>query len=228
MSCDKCVSKVKPEFERAGLDRELKFDMSSTDKTVAFRGTEVQKDEALNILKSLGYSAAERARTQEPQKIAFFETYRPLLLIATFLVGIVTLIELKSSAFDFMRAMNHFMGGFFIVFSFFKFLDVSKFADAFSTYDVIGKRSRIYSLAYPFIELALGIGFLSGALPFAVNILTVVPMIVGNLGVWQAIRKQQVIQCACLGTVFDLPMTEVTLFENSLMFVMAAATLARL
>ena len=38
-----------------------------------------------------------------------------------------------------------------------KVIDLNGFADGYSTYDLLAKRSRPYALAYPFIELALGI-----------------------------------------------------------------------
>lgn len=153
-------------------------------------------------------------------------TYKPLLLVAAFIAGVTALIEVKDGAFDPMRAMNHAMAGFFIFFSFFKFLNLSAFADAFSTYDVIAKRSRGYALAYPFVELALGVLFVLEAFPVFANLATVLILGVGNFGVWLVLKRKGTIQCACLGTIFKLPMTKITLFENSLMIAMALASLA--
>ena len=45
------------------------------------------------------------------------------------------------------------------------------------------------------------------------------------LGVVQQLLKSS-IQCACLGTVLNLPMTEATLVENTIMLGMAFAMLA--
>lgn len=152
-------------------------------------------------------------------------TYKPLILVATFLIGITVLIEAKSPEFSPMRAMNHFMAGFFLFFSFFKFLNLEKFADAFATYDIVAKRSRTYALAYPFVELGLGVAFALGVYPLWANALTAVLMIVGSVGVWLVLKRKGTIQCACLGTIFNLPMTKITLFENGLMLAMAVAAL---
>jgi hypothetical protein len=46
--------------------------------------------------------------------------------------------------------------------------------------------------------------------------------LVGAVGVIQATRSKQVIECACLGTVFKLPMSVVTVVENLGMAAMAA------
>lgn len=157
-----------------------------------------------------------------------WSTYKPLALVVAYIVGGTVFAESFYDQFLWSRAMTWFMGFFFVAFAFFKLLDVSKFADAFATYDVIGKRSRIYGLGYPFIELGLGLLFLSGRFLLAANMLTLFIMAVGLVGVIGAVRRKQTIQCACLGTVFNLPMSIVTIIENSTMILMAAAMIWKL
>lgn len=230
MTCASCIEKVRPALESAGISKNLRFDIESPDKTVQFDGTGSQRDQAIAVLNDLGYDAQPLQKLSSaistlPNEVNFFETYNPLILVGIFLVGITGLVELKMGSFNLLRATNVFMGGFFIFFSFFKLLGLAGFADAFSTYDLIAKKSRAYALAYPFIELALGIGFILEILPKTVNVITIFLMVIGNFGVWSVLRKKQTIQCACLGTIFKLPMTKVTLFENTLMFLMAVAAL---
>lgn len=153
-------------------------------------------------------------------------TYKPLILVAAFIVGVTALVEVRVGDLSWMRSMDNFMAGFFIFFSFFKFLNLKAFADAFATYDVIAKRSKSYALAYPFIELALGVAFVLGWAPVAANLITIVLMAIGNYGVWLVLKRKGTIQCACLGTIFNLPMTKITLFENTLMMLMALVSLA--
>lgn len=148
-------------------------------------------------------------------------TYKPLIIVAVFILGVAAIVEMNSTHLMPMRAMNSIMAGFFIFFSFFKLLNLSAFADAFSTYDVLAKRSRAYALTYPFIELALGLCFALGVFTQAANILTVAILGIGNYGVWLVLKRKGTIQCACLGTIFNLPMTKITLFENSAMITMA-------
>lgn len=164
----------------------------------------------------------EKAITQH----SMYATYKPLILVAVFIVGVTALVEVKFQEFSPIRAMDNFMAGFFIFFSFFKFLNLKAFADAFSTYDVIAKRSRAYAMAYPFIELALGVAFALGLFSVLANSLTVFLMVVGNYGVWLVLKRKGTIQCACLGTIFNLPMTKITLFENTMMLTMALIGLA--
>jgi len=115
-----------------------------------------------------------------------------------------------------------FMGLFFIVFSFFKFLDLKGFQQSFRMYDPLAKQLSLYGWVYPFLELALGLMFL---MRIELNIAlwaTVVILGITTLGVTKALMGKNQIQCACLGSVLNLPMTEATFIENAIMIVMAA------
>lgn len=153
-------------------------------------------------------------------------TYKPLFLVVTYVIGGALLFEIRQETWEWTRMMSNFMGFFFLGFAFFKLLNIEKFADAFSTYDVIAKRSRVYALAYPWIEVGLGLLFVSQTWLFSANLVTAAIMSVGLVGVIAAVRKKQAIQCACLGTAFNLPMSTVTIIENSVMIAMAIGMLS--
>ncbi|MBN8548916.1 MAG: copper chaperone, partial [Deltaproteobacteria bacterium] len=127
--------------------------------------------------------------------------------------------------FDLHAMMTNFMGGFFVIFSFFKLLDLKGFAEGYSTYDLIGARFRGYGYIYPFLELGLGILYLVGSAPVTTNILTAILMAVSSIGVLKTIRENRPFQCACLGTIFKLPLTKITLAEDLLMLIMALVML---
>ena len=164
----------------------------------------------------------------EESKTFSLATYKPLLLVLAYVLGATALAESIHGQFDWSRAMTYFMGFFFLGFAFFKLLNISGFADAFSSYDVLARRSRAYAVAYPFIELALGVAFLSQRYLIAANAVTAIIMAVGLIGVIAAVRRKQTIQCACLGTVFNLPMSRVTIIENSTMIAMSAGMLVHM
>lgn len=147
--------------------------------------------------------------------------YTPLLVVLAYISCAVLFRSFLSGNFSAAVLMENFMGGFFLVFSLFKLIGLQKFADAFQTYDLLAARSRGYALSYPFIELLLAAAYFSGALPLITNIFTALLMFVGSIGVYIALRSKRSIQCACLGAVFELPMTKVTLFEDLLMGAMA-------
>jgi hypothetical protein len=76
-------------------------------------------------------------------------------------------------------------------------------------------------LAYPFIELVLGVIYLMHWAGTAVHIFTLILMLVSAAGVARELWKGREIMCACLGVVFKIPMTYVTLLEDLLMAAMA-------
>lgn len=50
-------------------------------------------------------------------------------------------------------------------------------------------------------------------------------MVVSIIGVLQSVLNKRKIQCACLGTVFNLPMSTVTIIEDGLMIAMSLTML---
>jgi len=87
----------------------------------------IQKPAAADIQTSLGW----------------FATYRPLLLIVAYLLVGSLLVQVSQhgmSSVHWHEAMRYFMAGFFLVFSFFKLLDIPAFADAYAGYDLLAKR----------------------------------------------------------------------------------------
>lgn len=143
----------------------------------------------------------------------------------SYLVGLVAVAEVASGSFDAMRAMGRFMAGFFLAFSFFKLLDLRAFADSYASYDIVAAKWLGYGYLYPFIELGLGVAYLTHFAPLATNAVTLVVMGVSTVGVLKALAAKRKIRCACLGTGFNLPMSVVTLVEDVLMVVMAGAML---
>ena len=115
--------------------------------------------------------------------------------------------------------MNVFIG--IIVFSFFKILDIPAFAKAYQSYDIIASKINWYGYIYPFIEFSLGISYLFFYDSVLTNLITAIIMFVGLIGVYRSVIQKTKIQCACLGTVFNLPMSYVTIIEDGVMLMMA-------
>lgn len=138
--------------------------------------------------------------------------YYPLILIFLYIFSVSLFSHNK---------MQSFMAGFFLVFSGFKLLDLVGFADAYATYDLLARRWKIYGFIYPFLELGLGFAYLLQEPPKIIYGATVVLMTFSSVGVIQALVNKKKIQCACLGTVINLPMTTITLIEDLAMAVMA-------
>jgi hypothetical protein len=140
------------------------------------------------------------------------------LLILSFILGVSVLAQKTPNVADSMR---YFMAGFFLCFAFFKLLDVPAFARAYAGYDLLAARWSMWGQIYPFVELALGIAYLIDWQPKLIYGLTILVMGGSAIGVVRAVMRKEQIQCACLGTVFQLPMSTVTIVEDLAMVLMA-------
>ena len=152
-----------------------------------------------------------------------FQQLKPLLLIIFYIATASVLLHYKN--WNWNEFMLDFMGLFYIVFSFFKMLDLKGFPDSFRMYDPLAKRVPAYGWVYPFIETALGLMFL---MRFEVNIALIITLVVlgiTTIGVTKTLLDKKSIRCACLGTALKLPMTEATFIENAIMIVMATLML---
>jgi copper chaperone CopZ len=160
-----------------------------------------------------------------PAPKSWIEVYKPILLIFGY-VALVSLISGNSAVhFDPMIAMRVFMAGFFLVFSFFKMLDLNGFVDSYAMYDLVAKQFRGWGYLYAFIELALGVSYALNIEPVMTNIATLAVMSISIVGVLQSVIAKRKIRCACLGAVFNLPMSTVTIVEDALMIVMSGIML---
>jgi hypothetical protein len=229
LRCEACVQSIRSLMDAEKEIVQWSADLSVPDKVLTVEGHGVSVATIDGILQQKGYRVlGEIAITSSsmPSKSESQQaSYYPLFLILLYILGVVGLSEIALGDFDWMRFMRHFMAGFFIVFSFFKLLNVSAFADSYSAYDIVARQWRTYGYVYPFIELGLGIAYTLDFVPFLTNVVTLIVMGVSTIGVVQSLLARRKIQCACLGTVFNLPMSFITIIEDVLMVVMALAML---
>jgi len=230
MTCSGCQAKVQNLLSKVTGVKAVNIDLSKGEATI-------QMDKHISTFlfkKALKeYSKYQLTEIDHPQPIAssdikeeesksWLETYKPVLLIFAYITGITLLIEWISGDFIWMGWMNYFMAGFFLVFSFFKLLNLRGFAESYRMYDIVAKKWKGWGYIYAFLELALGIAFLTGFNPLVANSITFVVMTVSIIGVLQSVFKKQKIKCACLGDVFNLPMSTITIIEDLLMIAMSA------
>lgn len=233
LRCGACVESIRPLLDAAPGVARWTADLTSPEKPLTVEGNGVSPGQVDELLRQKGcqvlgelLTTAPTASPGLPPDAGPRQSYFPLLLILGYVLGVTGLVEAASGAFDGMRAMSHFMAGFFLVFSFFMLLNLTAFADAYAGYDIVAARWRAYGFAYPFVELALGAAYLTGFQPLATNAVTLGVMGVGTAGVVKSLLARRKIRCACLGSVFNLPMSYVTLTEDLLMAGMAAVALA--
>ena len=226
MTCSSCVATVTKAIESI---RNVKNVTVSLDPGLAV--VESNEDVSIDVIHSVlpekfsvkPFKYYEDMNTDD--KESFLAKLFPLILILSY-------ISLTSIIINFGRSLDDlmmdFMGIFFIVFSFFKFLDYKSFPNSFAMYDPLAKALPLYGWIYPFIETILGLMFLFRFQLFTSIIITILLLSITTYGVVNVLKNKQTIQCACLGTAIKLPMTIATLIENGIMIIMALVSILRM
>ena len=163
------------------------------------------------------------AKDNEIIKSSKIKQLKPLFIILGYIS--LTSILLNFKNWNSTNAMLDFMGLFYIIFSFFKILDIKGFSTSFKMYDPLAKKITIYGYIYPFIEILLGLMFLTRIEVNIALLITIIILGITSAGVTRTLLNKRKINCACLGTTLKLPMTEATFIENAIMITMAIVLL---
>lgn len=172
-----------------------------------------------------------QASTAPPAEIpdsGFWSIYKPVLLLFLWIFGLSALGSVEDGLFSSALFMRYSMAGFFLAFSFFKFLDWKGFAESFAMYDLLASRWHVYGWIYPLLEVGLGLAWLTDFRPMETAWITLFLMAFSLMGVLRSVLGKKQIRCACLGSVFNLPLSSVAMVEDGMMVVMSAGMLVGL
>jgi copper chaperone CopZ len=222
MTCVGCQYKVKHLLKEIADVTNVEVQLEN--KTAVIESHhKIMEDEIILALKEYPkYTIGTKVLSIENlQKKTWWQTYKPVLLIFIYLTVVCSIVEIMTPQWMLMRWMNNFMAGFFLVFSFFKLLNVNEFANSYAMYDVVALKWKTWGFIYPFVELILGLLLLLQIQPMVTNMLVLIIMAISLLGVFKTVIKKQKIKCACLGSVFNLPMSTLTIIEDGLMIAMS-------
>ncbi|UKT63583.1 heavy-metal-associated domain-containing protein [Pedobacter mucosus] len=227
MTCSGCENKVKsnllilPNVTTVEVSKDINSATISMDNHIDLNALQAAlggKDSKYQITDLAPTNAIE-------EKKSWLETYKPILLIFGYVTAIAAIVSWQNNTINLMVFMRIFMAGFFLTFSFFKLLSLKAFAESYAMYDIVAKKFSPWGYIYAFIELGLGLSFALNLFPTAVNWVTLIVMTVSIFGVLESVLNKRKIQCACLGAVFNLPMSTVTIVEDAIMIAMSAAML---
>lgn len=227
MTCSGCENKVKnnllilPEVSSVEVSKDASSAKISMDKHISLNALQ----QALGGQESKYQISDATPKKAVEETKSWAATYKPILLIFGYVTAISLVVSLQNSRLDFMVFMRIFMAGFFLTFSFFKMLNLKAFAESYAMYDIVAKKFSSWGYIYAFIELGLGLSFALNLSPVIVNWVTLIVMTVSIFGVLESVLNKRKIQCACLGAVFNLPMSTVTIVEDAIMIGMSAAML---
>ncbi|MEO1684301.1 MAG: MauE/DoxX family redox-associated membrane protein [Cyanobacteria bacterium J06631_12] len=104
-----------------------------------------------------------------------------------------------------------------------KLMDIDSFAESFEKYDLITQQAKPYAKAFPFLELLLGLGFLSGVAPVITGLGSLIIGASGAISVFKAVYIDKLeLNCACVGGNSKAPLGVVSFLENAIMVGMGA------
>jgi len=231
MTCDGCTASVKKALKTVEKVKDVSVNLENAEAIL-----EMSEHISIEILQnalSSKYQISEKKKNifkttetlNTEEKKSDLKQLFPLFLIFGYII--ITSLLLNINPWDMQGFMLDFMGLFYIVFSFFKLLDLKGFPESFKMYDPLAKVVPLYGWVYPFIEVALGLLFLMRIQILIALIFTLVILGITTIGVTKTLLDKKSIQCACLGTALKLPMTKATFIENSIMIFMAIIMLIK-
>ena len=182
-----------------------------------------------SIISNLGnYNVKNQNANLFSKFLSHLNSKKPILLALTIVIVSSLSIQTPLRNFNLDNWFITYMGLFFMLFSFLKLLNIKGFSITFSRYDLLGKNIPGFAVSYPFLELCLGVAFLTNSLLITANLATLIFMISQCIGVGNVLRKKEIIQCACLGSSINLPVSYLTLIENLVMVSMSSYMLFKL
>lgn len=221
MTCGSCVQKIQDILQNNYGVTDIKIDKDSGKVEYEYNVFLTNPDIS-NMLEWTQYNLSDTTMLSQGSDAPItFSTYIPLFTLFWFIILFSFLAEYVSWSFDIMRFMQHFMAGFFLSFSYFKLINLKEFAMSYSMYDIVAKKWKNWGYVYACIELWLWIAFFIWFEPLLTSIVTFIVMSVSIVWVIQSVIKKQKIKCACLGAVFNLPMSTITIIEDALMITMS-------
>ncbi|MGB3613174.1 MAG: glutaredoxin [Elainellaceae cyanobacterium] len=122
--------------------------------------------------------------------------------------------------------MSGFMGVSLSMLASLKLMDLESFTESFEKYDLITRRVKPYGKAFPFLELLLGLGFLSGIAPVVTGVGSLLLGTSGAVSVFKAVYIDKLeLNCACVGGNSKAPLGVISFLENAIMIVMGIVLL---
>ena len=223
MTCQGCADNIQSGLNNQSFVTKANVSLQESKLTIeADSGIDIN---SLNsIVTTLGnYKLRPNTTNILSEIINYFTSKKPIVIALSIVILSSLALQTSEETFSLNKWFMSYMGIFFIIFSFLKLLNVSGFSMTFKKYDLISKIIPAYANSYPFIELSLGIIFLTQTQSILIyaNVLTLIFMISQTIGIIRSLSKSEQIQCACMGSAVDVPLSSLTVAENIIMIAMA-------
>lgn len=150
----------------------------------------------------------------------------PMFLILGYISVVSVLMNINSLVVS--NIILQFLGLYYVVFSFFKLLDLNGFSISFAMYDAIAKYVPIYGKIYPFLKVAIGVLLLLKYQLILALVTAIFTLGATTIGVIRVLMEKKQLRCVSLGTTLNIPLTKAILIEKMVILFMACWMLINL
>ena len=223
MTCQGCADTIQGGLNEQSFIEKAKVSLEETTLYVTAKQS-IDINSLNSIVSGLGnYKVRPYKSSIFSEILNYFISKKPIVIALAIVILSSFAMQIPNDTFEIKNLFMSYMGIFFILFSFLKLLNVSGFSMTFKKYDLISKVIPGFAISYPFIELALGIIYLAKieSVLIYINILTISFMTSQSIGIARALINSEQIQCACMGSAVDVPLSSLTLVENFIMIIMS-------
>jgi copper chaperone CopZ len=232
LNCESCVAAVKPFLDDVPNIRDWEVDTATSDKILTVTGDSISLDSVTAAVAKAGFVATV---TLAPSRVDLTRSPLQTLRKASRIIrsscwGHFCLALSGLWNFDSEHLIQREPCRILWGHSFWRLPSSNFWIFADSQIPIVCTMSSLSDFP-PTVSSTLSLNwrlvpaYIAGIQPTAVNLTTLVVMSVSSIGVIQSVFQKRKIRCACLGTVFNLPMSTVTLVEDGLMIAMAAGAL---
>lgn len=145
-------------------------------------------------------------------------TYLPVFYVYIFSI----LISLNIVFFydlNLRSAVLYFLGFFSLTFGCLKIFNLKSYLNSLLEYDFIVQRIKIYGYFFPVFEIIFGLLFILQIEILWVEYLCLSLFLLNTVVIANALEKRRHFTCACMGGLFNLPLSTVSLAESLTMVI---------
>lgn len=225
MHCEGCARKIDRALREVPGVTEVRIDVPSGQVRLETSSAITNLELRQAVCKAGAFELIDGGQDASPaRRAAAVSDTLPLLGVLACLAAFAILKNTPPaySAGWLHAVMLDYMAAFFLLLGGLKIVNVRGFAAMFEKYDPIASVVPQWGYVYPFVEVWMGLAYLLRTGVQIANVLVVILLGVGLIGIWRTLREHRGVACACLGGWFTVPVTWLTFAENASMVAMAA------
>ena len=145
-------------------------------------------------------------------------TYLPVFYVYIFSL----LISLNIVFFydlNLRSAVLYFLGFFSLIFGSLKLFNLKSYINSLLEYDFVAQRFVLYGYLFPFFEILFGVLFILQIEILWLEYLCLSLFLLNTVVIANALEKRRNFTCACMGGLFNLPLSTVSLVESLTMVI---------